>query len=85
MLLHFFCCFIKHYKEYLSLSLYRTHYKEYLVCKINKHKLDPSELYAITQLKRFLEREEKEVPKKNLEDDQPETDEEYKQRLIEVK
>ena len=51
---------------------------------MNKHKLDPSELYPIHQLKRILEREEKEVPEKNLEDDQPETDEEYKQRLIEV-
>ena len=67
-----------------TIFLYRAHYKGYLVSKMNKHKLDPSELYPIHQLKRILEREEKEVPEKNLEDDQPETDEEYKQRLIVV-
>ena len=59
----------------------RVHYKEYLVDKINKNKLDPVTIYETAQIQRMLERNELPVPEKEDDD----TDDQYRQRLIEVR
>lgn len=56
----------------------RKHYKEYLVDRINKAKLDPLPLYDNITV--ILTREEKRVPEREGE----ESDEDYRERLIEV-
>lgn len=59
----------------------RKHYKEYLVDRINKSKLDPLPLYERDgNIEIILKREEKAVPEK----EEDETDDQYKERLIEV-
>ena len=68
-----------HYQLCCTL-LHRTHYKEYLVNKINSNKLDPLVLYEDNQIERILDREEKPIPQKEEDD----TDEQYRQKLIEV-
>ena len=60
------------------LVLYREHYKEYLVDRINKAKLDPLPLYDNIGV--ILTREEMKVPEREGE----ETDEDYRERLIQV-
>ena len=61
--------------------IYRKHYKEYLVDRINKAQLDPLPLYEKDgNIEIILKREEKPVPEK----EEDETDDHYKQRLIEV-
>lgn len=64
-----------------SLLSGRKHYKEYLVDRINKSKLDPLPLYERGEnIKIILMREEKAVPEK----EEDETDDQYRERLIEV-
>ena len=65
----------------------RVHYKEYLVDKINKKKLDPITMYTTDKIKLMLTREEMKVPEQNEDknaDDDDETDEEFRTRLIKV-
>ena len=63
---------------YIFLLCFRKHYKEYLVDRINNAKLDPLPMYDKIEL--LLTREEKQVPEKEVD----ESDEDYRQRLIEV-
>jgi hypothetical protein len=58
-------------------GLCEKHYKEYLVDRINNAKLDPLPMYDNIEL--LLTREEKQVPEKEVD----ESDEDYRQRLIE--
>ena len=60
----------------------RVHYKEYLVSKINKNNLDPIELYSTPKIQQILRRQELEIPEKDEENQ--ESDDDYKRRLIEV-
>jgi hypothetical protein len=61
-------------------GLCEKHYKEYLVDRINKAQLDPLPLYEKDgNIEIILKREEKPVPEK----EEDETDDHYKQRLIE--
>ena len=65
-----------------NISSPRVHYKEYLVSKINKHNLDPIELYETIKIQQILRRQELEIPEKDEENQ--ESEEDYRKRLIEV-
>ena len=79
MILVLFVVFYSNLKMFFNFVLYfRKHYKEYLVDRINKAKLDPLPMYDKIEL--LLTREEKAVPEKEVD----ESDEDYRERLIEV-
>ena len=58
----------------------RLHYKEYLVHKINKNGLDPITIYSTRKIQLMLERDDMEV----LEQDDDDTDDQYREKLIKV-
>ncbi|XP_060601251.1 E3 ubiquitin-protein ligase RNF31-like [Ruditapes philippinarum] len=59
-------------------GLCEDHYKEYLVSLINKHKIDPLAMMTLQQMKILIERNEKELPKRN----QNEADNAYRRKVV---
>ena len=64
---------------YMTLTYFRKHYKEYLVDLINKSGIDPADKMEIDEIHIVFRRAEREPPARGVE-----TDDVYRQRLLEV-
>lgn len=67
------------HSTYVTLTYFRKHYKEYLVDLINKSGIDPADKMAIDEIHVVFRRAEMEPPARGVE-----TDDDYRQRLLEV-